>query len=273
MVNVNVLSIVGSKAIENKVLVDPVPVKPFDIVLPTVVPTKFGLLKCKVLNILLNVVLVVSTCPTVVPLILTLNVLLSAVPLLNTVVNMSNDPLAPIEFAGIVPVNTVVSVVFPVWDTFTLLCRTALTGFSASTAAVKSVTFDAVCVWEVAALPSNAACCAVDTGLDASAVLSTDPKPTIDLVIPDTVPVNVGLAMLAFRSNAVCCAVDNGFAASDVLLTFPSPTIDAVIPETVPVKVGEANGAFNANASNTAFPDTAFVDPSTIVESTVPPSV
>ena len=40
----------------------------------------------------------------------------------------------------------------------------------------------------------NAVCVAVDTGLFASDVLSTLPKPTILLVIPETVPVNVGLA-------------------------------------------------------------------------------
>ena len=40
----------------------------------------------------------------------------------------------------------------------------------------------------------NAVCAAVLTGLSASAVLSAFPKPTIDLVIPPTVPVKVGLA-------------------------------------------------------------------------------
>jgi len=40
----------------------------------------------------------------------------------------------------------------------------------------------------------NAVCVAVDIGLLTSEVLSTLPKPTILLVIPDTVPVNVGFA-------------------------------------------------------------------------------
>jgi hypothetical protein len=38
----------------------------------------------------------------------------------------------------------------------------------------------------------KAVCWAVLTGLLASDVLSTFPRPTIDLEIPDTVPVNVG---------------------------------------------------------------------------------
>jgi len=43
---------------------------------------------------------------------------------------------------------------------------------------------------------------AVETGLLASLVLSTFPRPTIDFVIPLTVPVKVGEAMLAFKSRA-----------------------------------------------------------------------
>ena len=45
------------------------------------------------------------------------------------------------------------------------------------------------------AFASSAVCVAVDTGLLASEVLSTEPSPTIDLVTPPTVPVNVGLAI------------------------------------------------------------------------------
>ena len=59
-------------------------------------------------------------------------------------------------------------------------------------------------------------------------------------MFPDvTVPVNVGLARLAFKFKAVCCAVETGFAASVVLSTFPKPTMVLVIPPTVPVNVGE----------------------------------
>jgi hypothetical protein len=46
----------------------------------------------------------------------------------------------------------------------------------------------------VGAFKFNAVCVAVDIGLFKSEVLSTLPNPTILLVIPDTVPVNVGLA-------------------------------------------------------------------------------
>ena len=65
-------------------------------------------------------------------------------------------------------------------------------------------------------------------------MLSTFVRPTIDLVMPDTVPVNVGDAKFALRSSAVCCAVETGFAVSAVLSTLPSPTMDLVIPTVVP---------------------------------------
>ena len=81
-----------------------------------------------------------------------------------------------------------------------------------------------------------------------SAVLSTEPRPTIVAEIPETVPVKVGEARSALRSRAVCCAVETGFAVSAVLLTEPSPTMVAVIPETVPVNVGEAIFAFRSSA-------------------------
>ena len=48
-----------------------------------------------------------------------------------------------------------------------------------------------------------AVACAVETGLSTSDVLSTFPKPTIDLEIPETVPVKVGEARFAFKSRAV----------------------------------------------------------------------
>jgi len=47
----------------------------------------------------------------------------------------------------------------------------------------------------------NAVCAAVLTGLSASAVLSALPKPTIDLVIPPTVPVKFGEAKGALSAN------------------------------------------------------------------------
>ena len=74
------------------------------------------------------------------------------------------------------------------------------------------------------------------------------PSPTIDFVIPLTVPVKAGDANGALRARAVCCAVETGFSASEVLLTLPSPTIDFVIPLTVPVKAGDASGAFRFKA-------------------------
>ena len=47
----------------------------------------------------------------------------------------------------------------------------------------------------------NAVCVAVETGLLASDVLSTLGNPTIVLSIPETVPVKVGEAILAFKAN------------------------------------------------------------------------
>ena len=49
------------------------------------------------------------------------------------------------------------------------------------------------------AFKSSAVCVAVDTGLLMSAVLSTLPRPTMALVIPDTVPVKVGDSIFAFK--------------------------------------------------------------------------
>ena len=62
--------------------------------------------------------------------------------------------------------------------------------------------FNADCVAAEFAFASNAVCVAVEIGFDKSVVLSTLPKPTIADVIPLTVPVNVGLAIGAFKSNA-----------------------------------------------------------------------
>ena len=49
----------------------------------------------------------------------------------------------------------------------------------------------------------KAVCCAVETGLFASLVLSTFPRPTMVLVIPPTVPVKVGEFMLALRLSVL----------------------------------------------------------------------
>ena len=52
----------------------------------------------------------------------------------------------------------------------------------------------------------NAVCVAVETGLLASLVLSALPNPTIDFVIPPTVPVKVGEARFALSASAVLVA-------------------------------------------------------------------
>ena len=98
---------------------------------------------------------------------------------------------------------------------------------------------------------------AVEMGFNKSVVLSTFVRPTIDLVIPATVPVKVGDArgafkaksvLLDFASNAAWVANETGLFVSLVLSALPNPTIAAVIPETVPVKLGDANGAFKTKS-------------------------
>ena len=59
----------------------------------------------------------------------------------------------------------------------------------------------------------------------------------MDAVIPDTFPVNVGFARLAFKSRAVCWGVLTGLLASVVLSTLLNPTMDLVMPDTVLVKL------------------------------------
>ena len=89
----------------------------------------------------------------------------------------------------------------------------------------------------------NALAVAVLTGLFASLVFSTFPKPTIVALIPDTVPVNEGEAIGAFKSNAAFVAVLMSKSASVLFATFPKPTMDWEIPVTVPVKAGSFMGA------------------------------
>ena len=96
-------------------------------------------------------------------------------------------------------------------------------------------------------IPSSilrASCVALEIGLLVSDVLSTLPRPTMDFVMPCTVPLKVGLANGAFKLSASCVAFEIGLFESDVLSTLPSPTIDLVIPLTVPLKVGLALLAF-----------------------------
>ena len=66
------------------------------------------------------------------------------------------------------------------------------------------------------AFRSNAVCVAVDIGLLTSEVLSTFPRPTIALVIPATVPVNVGLANGAYVAKFAKVAKVAKIVANDV---------------------------------------------------------
>ena len=66
---------------------------------------------------------------------------------------------------------------------------------------------------------------AVLTGLFASDVLFTLPKPTIAEVIPDTVPVNVGEASGAFESKAVCKPLVLAIAKAPSAIAVALPTL------------------------------------------------
>ena len=122
---------------------------------------------------------------------------------------------------------------------------------------------------------------AVLTGLSASDVLFTLPKPTIADVIPDTVPVNVGEASGAFEYKAVCkpLVLEIDKAASAIAVALPTlvtgpvkfalvafavetaevtnsvvancvvlvPAV-AVGAKGVPVNVGDAKGDFKSKA-------------------------
>ena len=68
------------------------------------------------------------------------------------------------------------------------------------------------------AFKSKAVCVAVLTGLSASAVLSTFPRPTIALVIPPTVPVKVGDA-----KGAAPVTSATGMLALAVIAEVPDP--------------------------------------------------
>ena len=78
--------------------------------------------------------------------------------------------------------------------------------------------------------------------IEETAELLTFPNPTIAAVIPETVPVNVGLANGAFKFNAVCVAVLIGSPDGDVLATFPKP-MDAAVTD--PLVVSEDNVSTN----------------------------
>ena len=92
----------------------------------------------------------------------------------------------------------------------------------------------------------------VEMGLAKSLVLSTLPKPTSDLLIPETsskvaVPVNEGETIGAFAFKAVSVALLTGLFASLVLSTLAKLTMALVIPVTVPVNAGSCFGALSAN--------------------------
>ena len=93
-----------------------------------------------------------------------------------------------------------------------------------------------------ASFASNAVCVAVETGLLASEVLSTFPSPTIDFVIPCTVPVKVGFAEGALVPTKVArvAAVDSSavrasasslsvLRASGAELTTAATAVDAAL--------------------------------------------
>jgi len=109
--------------------------------------------------------------------------------------------------------------------------------------AVAAPTFGVVKDGEIKfAFRLSAVCCAVDTGFAVSAVLSTEPRPTIDFVIPPTVPVKVGDAINALVAS---CGV---FVALVKLIEAGVPRIAPLGIVTVPVNVGLEVGALDAKS-------------------------
>ena len=74
----------------------------------------------------------------------------------------------------------------------------------------------------------SASCWAVETGLAVSAVLSTESKPTIVLVIPATVPVKVGEARGAFEPMLAVSVVDKDASFPSAVAS--SPRVSKVVP-------------------------------------------
>ena len=91
--------------------------------------------------------------------------------------------------------------------------------------------------------PLNALATALDTGLLASDVFVTLPRPTIAAVMPVTVPVKVGLLIGAFVASSFATAVDTGLLASDVFVTLPRPTIALVMPGNGALECGVVLGS------------------------------
>ena len=75
------------------------------------------------------------------------------------------------------------------------------------------------------------------TGLSASAVLSTFPKPTIDLVIPVTVPVKAGLFMGALSTSP-------GTVGAVALP--PKSPVSCTLPGTLVVALGASSDIFES---------------------------
>ena len=74
----------------------------------------------------------------------------------------------------------------------------------------------------------SAVCCAAETGLAVSAVLSTLPKPTMDFVMPFTVPENVGESRSALRPSLPLSLL--------IAVRMLSETDSCPAPETYPVR-------------------------------------
>ena len=69
---------------------------------------------------------------------------------------------------------------------------------------------------------SKAACCAVEIGLMASEVLLTFPRPTMSLLIPETIPVNVGDAIGALLFTTIVNAAAADSSAANAVAISPN---------------------------------------------------
>ena len=114
------------------------------------------------------------------------------------------------------------------------------------------------------AFKANAACCAVETGLPKSDVLSTLPSPTIAAVIPLTVPVNVGdasgarraLLPLSFPIAERMVSVPNTIPVVEAnpVSSFPVTVASAIVVVACPPVTSPDNSPFKASAAS-AFCD------------------
>ena len=137
------------------------------------------------------------------------------------------DNSLPVTLSTLVAKLVVTSVVFAFNASAVLTSEVfAFNASAVFTSAVFAFKFNAAVTSVAFAFKSSAACVAVDIGLSISLVLSTLASPTMALVIPDTVPVNVGDSIFAFK----LIAVKYGLSIAAVSDVFNLPSAPFTLP-------------------------------------------